>query len=209
MGVIFARMSNHQPRLKPQNRRHSNRLTYDVIPSDVKSIADRSVGRGVLQSMWRSHDDGVPYNLMWKIVDGRSVGFALFHYESVSNGAFTYRIGVIDMLCVAPEYRSRSYGAQITFEVLKTMSLSGVNRVELILREPAIGEYDPYPSIPPIGSERFLYDMGFRKVAYFPEFWKRQSERYRYSCMVCSPDGDQNTTHPDECTGVLMAMNES
>ena len=188
--------------LQPRTHRQERRLTYDLIPDDVKSIADQSVGKGALKAMWRAHGDQAPYNLMWKIVDGRSVGFAIYHYESVSNGAFIYRVGIIDMLCVLPECRNRSYGALITFHVLKTMSHAGVNRVELIIREPAIGQYDPYPSMPTIGSERFLYDMGFRKTAYFPNFWARQSERYRYTCLVCDHI-------PDECTGVLMALNET
>ena len=119
----------------------------------------------------------------------------------MTNGNFKYRVGIIDMLCVLPEYRNRSYGAIITFHVLKAMSAVGVNRIELLIREPATKEYDDYPNMPTIGSERFLYDLGFKKVAYFPEFWKQQSQRYSYSCHICN-------SVPDECTGVLMAMNE-
>ena len=115
------------------------RLTYDLIPDDVKAIADESIGPGALQAIWRTHSSAngeCPFNLMWKIVDGVSVGFALYHYESITNGAFSYRVGIIDMLCVSPTYRKMSYGAVITFHVLKAMSTVGVNRIEMIMREP-------------------------------------------------------------------------
>lgn len=191
-------------RLKPNNNpkaRHG-RLTYELIPQDIKDIAAAAVGEGALEAVWRSRDDDdTPFSLMWKIVDGVSVGFALYHFEELTNGNFKYRVGIIDMLCVLPEYRNRSYGAIITFHVLKAMSVVGVNRIELLMREPATKEYDDYPNMPTIGSERFLYDLGFKKVAYFPEFWKQQSQRYSYSCHICN-------SVPDECTGVLMAMNE-
>lgn len=185
--------TQHQP--KP-------RLTYDLIPDDIKHIADEAIGKGSLEALWRSRDNAdTPFNLMWKIVDGISVGFALYHFEDITNGTFHYRVGIIDTLCVLPEYRSKSYGAIITFHVLKAMGSMGVNRIELIIREPSIKEYAEYPTMPSIGSERFLFDLGFKKVAYFPDFWKQKSERYAYDCKVCH-------SHPDACTGVLMAMNE-
>lgn len=189
-----------KPNINPAKRR--GKLTYDLIPKDVKNIADKSIGQGVLEAIWRTRgNNDSPFNLMWKIVDGESVGFALYHFESVQNGSFIYRVGIIDMLCVLPEYRNRSYGAIITFHVLKAMSTVGINRVEIIMREPETKEYDDYPNMPSIGSERFLYDLGFKKVAYFPNFWRQQSERYAYVCNIC------NAT-PDRCTGILMAMNE-
>lgn len=192
-------------RLKPNSHprpKQKGRLTYELIPDDIKKIADVAVGEGSLEAAWRSRDKGdTPFSLMWKIVDGTSVGFALYHFEEMTNGSFKYRVGVIDMVCVLPEYRNRSYGAVITYHVLKAMSAIGVNRIELIMREPAMRSYDDYPSMPIIGSERFLYDLGFKKVAYLPDFWKQQSQRYTYACNLCEHQ-------PDKCTGILMAMNE-
>ena len=76
-------------RLKPNNNpkaRHG-RLTYELIPQDIKDIAAAAVGEGALEAVWRSRDDDdTPFNLMWKIVDGVSVGFALYHFEELTNG---------------------------------------------------------------------------------------------------------------------------
>ena len=46
-------------RLKPNNNpkaRHG-RLTYELIPQDIKDIAAAAVGEGALEAVWRSRDD--------------------------------------------------------------------------------------------------------------------------------------------------------
>lgn len=198
---------NRRPILRPysanSNKNKPNRklLTYALIPDDIKQIAENSLGRGVLEALWRSRNSAdTPLNLMWKIVDGRSVGFALYHFELIERNSFKYRVGVIDLVCVDGAYRHHSYGAMITYYVIQAMAKVGVNRIELLMRAPSAQPYDDYPSMPIIGSERFLYNLGFKKIAYLPNFWKTRSQRYKYACNMCK-------SQPDSCLGILMALN--
>ena len=186
-------------KLKPNVSGRRSILTLDIVPQDVKDIATRSLGNHALDALFR--DQRLPMNLIWKIVDGVSVGFAIYHFETIHNGSFLYRVGIIDMLCVDAPYQHKSYGAMITFYVLKAMSTVEVNRIEIMMHYPAQDRYDLYPNKPSSGSERFLFDLGFRKVAYFPKYWSKQSERYQYTCAICA-------NSPCTCTGTLMAMND-
>ena len=63
-------------RLKPNTnpKARKGRLTYEIIPQDIKDIAAESIGEGALEAVWRSKDDDTAFSLMWKIVDGVSAG---------------------------------------------------------------------------------------------------------------------------------------
>jgi GNAT superfamily N-acetyltransferase len=187
------------------NKRKTRELTFDKVPSDVKRIADESMGRNALKSLWSSVVDNSPdghpkFYLLLRVVDGIPVGFALFHYAIISTRQFDYTIGVIDAVCVSAPYRSSGYGAMLTFNVLRRMSLHGVNRIELVLKASGVDD-DELPAEPILGSERFLYDLGFKKIAYLKEYWREDSLNCSYDCPICHD-------RPDRCTGMLLAINE-
>lgn len=188
------------------NRNKTRELTFSNVPIDVKRIADESLGRNVLKSIWTSvvenSKDGRPkFYLILRVVDGNPVGFALFHYSIISTRQFDYTIGVIDTVCVAAPYRGSGYGAMLTFNVLRRMSLHGVNRIELVLKAGGRDD-DDLPVEPIMGSERFLYDLGFKKIAYLSDYWREDSINCSYDCLICHE-------RPDKCVGVLFAINES
>lgn len=186
--------------------RRTKELTYDKVPVDVKRIADESMGKGALKSLWNSIVENTPgrnpkFYLILRVVDGEPVGFALFHYAIVSTRRFDYTIGVIDAVCVSTPYRGSGYGSMLTFNVLRRMSLHGVNRVELMLKAKK-SDGDELPTLTTVGSERFLFDLGLKKIAYIEDYWREDSLTWGYDCVVCHE-------RPDSCTGVLMAVNES
>lgn len=185
-----------------RERKNVRTLTFEMVPRDVLRIAAKSIGEGALESTWRSiedlTDDGaVVFYLLLRVVEGDPVGFALFHYERMESSGFSYVIGIIDAVCTAPAYRGQGYGAMLTFNVLKRMSIHGVNRIELVLKSAPNADFSA-----PMGSERFLFDLGFKKVAYLHNHWAQDSMNHPYDCPVCHE-------RPDSCVGVLMAINET
>jgi hypothetical protein len=184
----------------------SKNLTYDLVPSDVKRIADESLGKGVLKTIWNSVTESTPnkrpkFYMILRVVNGEPVGFALFHYAILKTKRFSYTIGILDAVCVDPIYRGCGYGAMLTFNVLRRMSLHGINRVELMLKARNVDD-DNLPVGPIMGSERFLFDLGFKKIAYINDFWREDSLMWGYDCAACHKI-------PDECVGILLAINES
>lgn len=187
-------------------KKQTRSLTYDRVPEDVKRIADESIGRGALKSIWNSVVESTPgknpkFYLILRLVEGEPVGFALFHYAIVRTSAFDYVVGIIDTVCVSSPYRGSGYGAMLTHNVLRRMTRHGVNRVEIMLKA-ARDLMEDVPGLPMMGSERFLFDLGFKKIAYLDEYWCEDSIDWPYECPVCR-------SRPDTCTGVLMAVNES
>lgn len=187
-------------------KKQTRSLTYDRVPEDVKRIADESIGRGTLKSIWNSVVESTPgknpkFYLILRLVEGEPVGFALFHYAIVRTSAFDYVVGIIDAVCVSSPYRGSGYGAMLTHNVLRRMTRHGVNRVEIMLKA-ARDLMEDVPGLPMMGSERFLFDLGFKKIAYLDEYWHEDSIDWPYECPVCR-------SRPDTCTGVLMAVNES
>lgn len=188
-------------------KRQTKSLTFERIPDDVKRIADESLGRGALKSIWNSVVESTPdhdpkFYLILRLVEGEPVGFALFHYAVVSTRMFDYVIGVIDAVCVSAPYRGNGYGAMLTYNVLRRMTRHGVNRVEIMLKASKGDDEDDLPGVAMLGSERFLFDIGFKKIAYLDDYWREDSTDWPYDCPVCRQ-------RPDSCTGVLMAVNES
>jgi GNAT superfamily N-acetyltransferase len=182
-------------------------LTFDNVPYDVKKIADATIGENALESIWRSVESSSPdgdvvFYLILRVVAGVPVGFALFHYEVMPSGKFTYTIGIVDAVCVDARYRGNGYGSMLTFNVLKRMSMHGVNRVELVMKINPDMDEDTIPTVPLLGSERFLYDLGFKKIAYLKNHWEIDSMEYNYDCPLCHHI-------PDTCTGVLMTISET
>lgn len=174
---------------------------------DLIRIADDSLGYGALESMWRAIEEDVPnvsFYVILRVIEGEPIGFALFHYERLRSKRFSYTVGVVDTICVAEAYRGSGFGSFLTFNVLKRMSAHGVNRVELVMKEPSTETaslQDVTPGKLMVGSERFLYDLGFKKVQYLPKYWAADSEDRNYDCALCHGI-------PDTCTGVLFAVNE-
>lgn len=176
----------------------SSELTYASLPSEIKKIANESLGLGVLRSLFSySHT----YHLIIKISDGIFIGFALYHFQkNRSVDGNTYTTGIIDAVCVATAYRKEGFGTLLTFGVLRKMSAYGVDRVELMLKTPHIDDRDGEPGVPLIGSEELLFCLGFRKVELFANHYEQRSKKYGYDCLFCG-------NRPDTCRAVLYAIN--
>ncbi len=177
----------------------NSRLSYASIPTEIKQIANESLGLGVLKSLFNySHT----YHLMIKISDGIFIGFALYHFQNTKMGnGKNYVTGVIDCVCVATPYRKEGFGTLLTFSTLRKMSAYGADRVELLLKTPGMDDRDGEPGIPLIGSEQLLFCLGFRKVTKYDDHYVNKSLKYGYDCKFCG-------NKPDTCKAVLYAIND-
>ena len=177
----------------------SSKLTYSSLPSEIKKIANESLGLGVLKSLFSY---SYTYHLIIKISDGIFIGFALYHFEQnrMKDGS-VYTTGVIDCVCVSTPYRKEGFGTLLTFGVLRKLSAYGADRVELLLKTPPIADRDGEPGAPIIGSEDLLFCLGFRKVEVFEGHYKDQSQKYGYDCIFCG-------NRPDSCQAILYAIND-
>lgn len=178
----------------------SSKLTYASLPSEIKKIANESLGLGVLRSLFSYANT---YHLIIKISDGIFIGFALYHYKTdrMPDGT-VYTTGVIDCVCVSTAYRKEGFGTLLTFGVLRKMSAYGADRVELMLKTPSVDDRDGEPGIPLIGSEDLLFCLGFRKVEVYDRLYETQSRKYGYDCLFCG-------NKPDSCRAMLYAINDS
>lgn len=176
----------------------ASRLTYKSIPTEIKQIANESLGLGILRSLFTSSNT---YHLMIKISDGEFIGFSLYHFKStrMKDGS-THTTGVIDCICVATPYRKAGFGTLLTFGTLRKMSAYGADRVEMVLKTPRGDQRDGDPGVPAIGSQKVLEGMGFKKVKVFDDYFSLQSQKYAYDCNFC---GDA----PDSCRGILYSIN--
>jgi len=177
----------------------SSKITYSSLPVQVKRIAQESLGRGVLQSLFNYNTD---YHILIKIEDGETIGFALYHFntEELESGK-NYITGVIDCICVSTRYRNEGYGTKLTVGVLRKMAAKNVSRIELMLKKPVIEDRDSEPGFPIRGSEELLIDLGFRKVMEYKSYYSGNSKDSKYECIFCG-------NNSDTCTGVLYAINE-
>lgn len=176
----------------------SSKLTYAVLPAEIKRIANDSLGLGVLKSLFAY---GNTYNLMIKISDGVFIGFALYHYEETIVGNETLTTGVIDCICVATPYRREGFGTLLTFGVLRKMSAYGADRVELMMKSPNASDRDSEPGVPILGSPELLTALGFEPIKKYHSYWATRSEKYGYDCLFCG-------NRPDSCDGILFAITE-
>lgn len=154
-------------------------VTYVGLPVEVKRIANASLGYGVLQSLF-SYDN--TYNLLLKISNGETVGFALYH-ELTQDGKW---VGVIDCVCVAPEFRGMGFGSALTFAVLR--KLRDCERVEVMLIMP--GDDSDIDEKSAFGSIDFLESLGFRRIRVYPHFYQT----------------NEGLTDVDSCDGLLMSL---
>lgn len=175
----------------------SSRLTYSSLPQEIKTIANNSLGTGVLKSLF---DNSKTYHLMIKISDGAFIGFALYHFEKQKIGRKTYTTGVIDAICVDLEYRREGFGTLLTFGVLRKLSARNVDRVEITLKAPDVYDSETMPNVPILGSPDLLKAMGFRVVDTIPDAFYKASLKYGYECMLCH-------RKPCTCKGVRFAIN--
>ena len=175
----------------------SSKLTYAVLPSEIKKIANDSLGLGVLKSIFSYNNT---YNIMIKISEGVFIGFALYHFQTTKIGGETLTTGVIDCVCVAVPYRKEGFGTLLTFGVLRKMSAYGADRVELMMKVPPV-DRDGEPGVPLVGSPVLLDALGFKLIKKYPSYWERKSEKYAYDCNFCSEK-------PDICDGYLYAITE-
>lgn len=178
----------------------SSKLTYSSIPTEIKQIANESLGLGVLKSLFSYSNT---YHLMIKISDGVFIGFALYHFQNSKNSAGeSYVTGVIDCVCVSTPYRKEGFGTLLTFGVLRKMAAYGADCIELMLKTPTVDDRDGEPGIPIVGSEQLLYTLGFRKVKVYENYFETKSKKYAYDCKFCG-------NKPDSCSGVLYSIDES
>lgn len=176
----------------------SSKLTYAVLPIEIKKIANDSLGLGVLKSLFSYNNT---YNLMIKISDGVFIGFALYHYQTTKVGGENLVTGVIDCVCVAAPYRKEGFGTLLTFGVLRKMSAYGADRVELMMKVPPFEDRDAEPGVPIIGSPELLNALGFKPIKKYHGYWASKSEKYGYDCLFCG-------NKPDSCDGILYAITE-
>lgn len=177
----------------------SAKLTYAVLPPEIKKIANDSLGIGVLKSLFNYENT---YNLMIKISDGVFIGFAIYHYQTTEIAGKRQITGVIDCVCVSAPYRKEGFGTLLTFGILRKMAAYGADRVELMMKQPATGsDRDFEPGVPAIGSGALLDALGFKLIKKYPAYWSEKSEKYGYDCLFCN-------TKPDQCDGLLYAITE-
>lgn len=175
----------------------SSKLTYDSIPIEIKKIANESLGLGVLKSLFSY---SYTYHLMIKISDGAFIGFALYHFKNIKmkNGK-NYVTGILDSVCISPEYRREGFGTLLTYSVLRKMSSYGVDRVETLLKTFEFEELDGSPGVPLVGNEELLFLLGFKKIKVFKEHYKKKSMKYGYDCLLCG-------NRPDTCNAILYTI---
>lgn len=177
----------------------STSVNYASLPRELKRIGDNALGRGVLPSVFQYHNS---YELTVKISDGEHIGFSLYHVkESTLKNGEPYRTGVIDVVCVAPQFRGDGFGTQLMISTLQTLSKRNVNRVELLVKRPSEEDLDTMPGIPGFGSDRLLRALGFRKVQSYPKHFYNLSKQFGYDCITCGET-------PDNCDGILYAIND-
>lgn len=170
-------------------------LTYASMPQDTKRIASANLGRGVLRSVFSG---GHEYHLMLKLEDGEIIGFAIYHFEEYSAGGRDGMLGVLDCVVVDETQRRMGYGSEMTFAVFKKMSAYGVDRVEILIKEPGYLDRDGEPGVPLASPSSILDLLGFKEVKTFHGYYRTPSERLGYECKFCG-------NMPDTCRAVLYA----
>lgn len=164
-------------------------LTYSGLPPELKKLASKSLGAGVLKSLFVYR---YTYHIMVKAVDDDFVSLALYHYEEEKREGVRRTVGVIDCVCVDPNLRGQGYGTLMTFAVLRKMSVSGATEVESLVKLP---EKDDGPKNRKPYSRKvneFMRSMGFELRGYYDNHYMKSSLKYRYSCAICE-------ALPDKC----------
>lgn len=172
------------------------KLTYASVPSEVKKIANESLGFGFFRAIF---DTNETFHLMLKVSEGEFVGFALYHFRNETKNGESFVVGVIDCICVSTKFRGQGFGTLLTFGVLRKMSVYGADRIEMFLKTPQWDDRDGEPGIPFMGSEKLLLHMGFKKSKIFKKYYYTSSRKFGYDCSFCG-------NKPDTCTAVLYTI---
>lgn len=170
-------------------------LTYASMPQDTKRIANANLGRGVLRSVFAGTHD---YHLMLKLEDGEVIGFAVYHFEEYRAGSREGIMGVLDCVLVDEHHRRMGHGSEMTLAVFKKMSAYGIDRAQVMVKQPGYRDRDGEPGVPLASPRSMLGELGFKEVKTFHGYYASQSERYRYECKFCG-------NLPDSCRAVLYA----
>lgn len=172
-------------------------LTYEAIPSTVRVIGHEALGAGVLRALMALSQR--PHRLMLQRSDDVVVGFSLFHVDASPSSS--YRVGVIDCVCVGIDFRADGFGSLLTRTVTDTLFRDHVDRVEMTLKNPLPDDDDR--GVPLEGDGDMLTGAGFTLIrrnddAPFADL----SQQFGYDCALCGK-------HPDVCQSHLYAINRS
>lgn len=170
-------------------------LSYASMPLEARKLANKCLGRGVLKSFFKGAQE---YHLLLKIEAGELVGFGLYHFEETTMAGETRLLGIVDIVLVDVASRRQGYGSEITFSMLRKMSNFGVERVEVLVKEPTALDRDSEPGVPLAAPEAVLGLLGFRRVSALDSYYAADSLRHRYECGFCG-------NVPDSCRAVLYA----
>lgn len=170
-------------------------LSYFNLPADVKRLASASLGRGVLKSVFKG---GCEYHLVLKINNGELIGFAIYHFEERVISGKASLVGVIDAVIIAVAYRRSGHGGNLTHSVLRKMAGYGVDRIEVLIKEPGYSDRDYELGVPLASPDVMFLPLGFKRVKVMRDFYKADSVRHRYDCKFCG-------NSPDTCQSVLYA----
>lgn len=174
----------------------SHTLTYSTLPNEIKTIANRAVGRGVLKSLFNHK---YVYHMMIKISGEDFVGFALYHFErhhTSPSGSDEY-VGVIDCVCIDPDLQKSGYGTLLTFSVIRKLSVCGAVQVDMRVKVPQSSSSGTRrrKSVQQRVDE-FMESMGFTFTETCDNYYGKVSLKYRYDCILCH-------ALPDACSGML------
>lgn len=170
-------------------------LSYASMPLETKKLANANLGRGVLKSVFSgSHE----YHLMLKIEEGKLIGFAVYHFEERTILEASQLIGILDCIVIDAPSRKSGYGSNMTFAILRKMSGYGVNRVEILSKDPGYFNRDGEPGVPLASPDSILELLGFKKIRVFHDYYENQSTKYGYQCKFCG-------NSVDSCKAILYA----
>jgi len=172
----------------------TTKLTYASLPTEIKKIANDSLGAGFLRSLFQEDET---YHLMIKISDGAFIGFSLYHYEERGEGEGKRITGVIDCVCVSTPYRKEGFGTLLTFGTLRKMSVAGAHRVEITLKSPT--SHEDEPGVPLVGNGEILEALGFHFVKTFHGYYEIPSKKFDFECRFCGKK-------PDTCRADLYSI---
>lgn len=145
-------------------------VTYEGLPSNIKELANSTLGYGVLRSLMPKSKD---YGLEIKIDNGVLTGFAVYSHKG--------EVGWINALVVNPVYHGSGYGQSLLLRCIKSLSLvEGVERIIAKVRR------SPYEKTAPV--ENMLAGYGFRKYAI--EEKPFAGEDSGYTCNNCNDTPD-------------------
>lgn len=167
----------------------SHVLSYRDIPPEIKKIARDTIGSGVLRATL-----GYPYtyNLVMRIIEGELVGFALYHVESEGRK----NVGVIDHVCVDPEFQGQGHGTLLLYSAVRKLSLESVVELEMPVR---VKEKTRYKSVLPAKVMKLLEGMGFVLRSCDRDYYVGVSKKYGYQCSTCQQK-------PDSCSRALFVL---